>query len=284
MMSGERRVGAVEAALALFRIDPCPRTFSWKRDAVGFYDYHFVAYAAASIFYVPLTFLGVRLMRHRGPAPIPAWVLAAWNGFWSVFSAACFVDLARLLAGSTLSWHQSICTDDEMSTASSIAQYAMRARFLFVIAKIAELGDTAFIVLRKRPLILLHYWHHETVLLFTWQMAQLQSEGGDGTYYTLMNAFVHMIMYGYYSLSGVFGGVRKVPFLPQAITFLQIAQMALAMGLLGYRTAHCNTKNTQNLAFGWLIYASYFVLFIHYFAQRYRPRPAVEQTAKAKAE
>jgi len=95
-----------------------------------------------------------------------------------------------------------------------------------------------------------------------------------------MNAFVHWIMYGYYSLSVVFKGLRRVPFLPLTITLLQITQMLLGMVLLGYRTARCNSKKTQNLAFGWLIYASYFVLFVHYFAGRYLRKPVGEKKAK----
>ena len=39
---------------------------------------------------------------------------------------------------------------------------------LFIFSKIPELGDTVFIVLRKKPLIFLHWYHHVTVLLFCW--------------------------------------------------------------------------------------------------------------------
>jgi hypothetical protein len=34
----------------------------------------------------------------------------------------------------------------------------------FTVSKIFELWDTFFIVVRKRPLILLHWYHHVTVL------------------------------------------------------------------------------------------------------------------------
>ena len=34
----------------------------------------------------------------------------------------------------------------------------------FTVSKIFELGDTFFVVVRKRPLILLHWYHHVTVL------------------------------------------------------------------------------------------------------------------------
>ena len=40
--------------------------------------------------------------------------------------------------------------------------------FLFLISKVAELGDTVFIVLRKSPLHLLHWYHHITVLVYSW--------------------------------------------------------------------------------------------------------------------
>lgn len=39
---------------------------------------------------------------------------------------------------------------------------------MFVLSKVPELGDTVFIILRKQPLIFLHYYHHATVLVYAW--------------------------------------------------------------------------------------------------------------------
>lgn len=39
---------------------------------------------------------------------------------------------------------------------------------MFVLSKVPELGDTLFIVLRKQPLIFLHWYHHATVLVYSW--------------------------------------------------------------------------------------------------------------------
>ena len=52
---------------------------------------------------------------------------------------------------------------------------------LFIFSKIPELIDTAFIVLRKKPLIFLHWYHHITVLLFCW--SSYSSVAGSGLYF-----------------------------------------------------------------------------------------------------
>ena len=41
---------------------------------------------------------------------------------------------------------------------------------MFVLSKVPELGDTIFIVLRKQPLIFLHWYHHATVLVYSWSV------------------------------------------------------------------------------------------------------------------
>ena len=240
-------VGAFEALQALFRWDDRPRPFHWEKDVVSFYNTHWMLYAVASIVYLPLTFWLQSFMKSRRAVDVPAELLFCWDAFWSVFSGLCFFDLLALVADSEYGWHSRICTDDEflgVMASRPEAQVAMRARFLFIIAKLAELGDTVFIVLRKRPLIVLHYWHHETVMVFCWQvcassqprvstpsahrhvrstpphtrlhplrhrqLVYVLPRGGDGTYYALMNSFVHMVMYGYYAVTVYWKAIRKV--------------------------------------------------------------------------
>lgn len=36
------------------------------------------------------------------------------------------------------------------------------------VIQVAELLDTVFIVARKRPLLFLHWYHHISVLVYTW--------------------------------------------------------------------------------------------------------------------
>lgn len=48
----------------------------------------------------------------------------------------------------------------------------------FCFSKLPELIDTVFIVLRKQPLIFLHWYHHASVLVYCWFSYQDYSSTG----------------------------------------------------------------------------------------------------------
>ena len=63
---------------------------------------------------------------------------------------------------------------------------------LFIYSKVPELFDTVFVVLRKKPLIFLHWYHHVSVLLFCWN--SYSSRSSAGLFFVVMNYGVHAIM------------------------------------------------------------------------------------------
>ncbi len=65
--------------------------------------------------------------------------------------------------------------------------------WMFILSKVPELGDTVFIVLRKQKLIFLHWYHHVTVLLYTWY--SFAGFVAPGRWFITMNYMVHSIMY-----------------------------------------------------------------------------------------
>lgn len=144
--------------------------------------------------------------------------------------------------------------------------------WLFVLSKLPELGDTLFIVLRKQPLIFLHWYHHITVLIYSW--FSYTEYTASARWFIVMNYCVHSIMYSYYALRAMkFSPPR---FISMIITSLQLTQMVIgcainiwAHGFL--KTAGRNACNISpiNIKLSIAMYFSYFVLFAQFFYKAY---------------
>jgi len=103
---------------------------------------------------------------------------------------------------------------------------------VFIFSKIPELIDTVFLVLLKKPVIFLHWFHHLTVLLYCWHA--LANWTASGIWYAAMNFTVHAIMYGYYFFQIL--GFKAVSVVAPLITFVQLLQMVAGMTIM-YLTA-----------------------------------------------
>jgi len=138
------------------------------------------------------------------------------------------------------------------------------------LSKMVELGDTAFIVLRKQPLIFLHWYHHITVLIYTWFTYEAYEP--PLRYFMTMNMFVHALMYSYYALKSL---KVKIPRnWAMMITCLQLSQMVVGVTINIY-SLYVKAMNVP-CALGWeninlalTMYASYFVLFANFFHKAY---------------
>ena len=141
---------------------------------------------------------------------------------------------------------------------------------LFIYSKVPELIDTVFIVLRKKPLLFLHWYHHVTVLLYCWHA--FATLAGTGLYFVAMNYSVHAVMYGYYCLQALKMLPRSFPTV--LITIAQIAQMFVGTGVcisawyFKLSEVPCHNETT-NLVAGGLMYASYLYLFCDFAFGRY---------------
>ncbi|XP_008567916.1 PREDICTED: elongation of very long chain fatty acids protein 3 [Galeopterus variegatus] len=151
---------------------------------------------------------------------------------------------------------------------------------LFVLSKIIELGDTAFIILRKRPLIFVHWFHHSTVLVYT--SFGYKNKLSAGGWFMTMNFGVHAIMYTYYTLKAA--NMKPPRMFAMLITSLQILQMFIGaiVGILTYiwrQEPGCYTT-TEHFFWSLILYMTYFILFAHFFRQSYI-RPKVEAKTKS---
>lgn len=211
--------------------------------------------------------------------------LAAWNLFLSLFSLIGCARTMPLLFYNlyAFGFEDTICRPaGHMYGCGTTGTWVQ----LFILSKIPELLDTAFIVLRKRKLSFLHWYHHITVLLFCWH--SYTTESTIGLYFAVMNYLVHGIMYGYYFLAAV----NRLPtwFPPIIVTLGQITQMIIGVALTvvsiryydpsATSSRNCDVK-ISNLRWGGLMYASYFALFVHFAVERYVLAPRRKRKAKA---
>eukprot|EP01012_Entosiphon_sulcatum_P067523 TRINITY_DN97279_c0_g1_i1.p2 TRINITY_DN97279_c0_g1~~TRINITY_DN97279_c0_g1_i1.p2 ORF type:complete len:300 (+),score=88.92 TRINITY_DN97279_c0_g1_i1:41-940(+) len=143
--------------------------------------------------------------------------------------------------------------------------------FLFIISKIPELVDTVFLVLQKKEVIFLHWFHHSTVLLYCWH-AYIRCMA-NGLWFAAMNYTVHSLMYTYYFAMNI--GLRRAAkrFAP-LITTLQLLQMVVGMFVTGstaayYYSGHTCAVDPANIKLGMAMYAAYFFLFAVLFRNLY---------------
>mmetsp|Transcript_31553 Transcript_31553/g.78834 ORF Transcript_31553/g.78834 Transcript_31553/m.78834 type:complete len:1227 (+) Transcript_31553:77-3757(+) len=207
--------------------------------------------------YLAAIFIGTKLMERQ-----EAWdlklALAGWNFLLSVGSITGFVFASHLAINAlrTQGPHALACNNSIWWGNPSV--------MLFCLSKVPELVDTAFIVLRKKPLHFLHYYHHATVLLFCWDAWVVNNPVGG--MFAIMNLFVHSIMYAYYCAAAI--GVRFPQILRQNITNIQLAQMVAGCSLCIYNMCNCNLT-ARNNTYGLAMYASYFALFLNFWVQQY---------------
>lgn len=216
-------------------------------------------------------------MKDRKPFDL-RYPLAAWNLFLSVFSAWGMIKTVPhlLFLVATLPFDKTVC-NPASSWGGPGSGLAVQ---LFILSKLPELIDTVFIVLRKKPLIFLHWYHHVTVLAFCWH--SYVTESGAGLYFIAMNYTVHAVMYFYYFLQAI----RAIPkwFPSWLITNMQILQMIIGTAIVcfsiyfkNYGSTHfavheCNVQ-FDNLVVGGVIYASYLYLFMEFAVKRYILKP-----------
>ncbi len=176
-----------------------------------------------SAVYLVIIFGGKYYMQKRPRFEIrPA--LALWSailGAFSIFGAIRTIPETFYVIHNH-GWQYSVCIPSY--TIGPTAFWT----FLFTISKVYELGDTIFIILRKQPLIFLHWYHHVTVLIYTWY--SYPEHLGPGRWFIMMNYTVHSVMYSYYTLRALRISVPK--FVAMTITTMQILQVIVFSSII----------------------------------------------------
>lgn len=203
----------------------------------------------------------------------PAWdwrfSMAGWNLFLSVFSLTGMLRTGPNLLHNLihLSFRDNFCADPRVTYGSGSTGLWVQ---LFILSKFPELIDTFFIVIHKKKLIFLHWYHHLTVLLYCWH--SYVTNAPHGIFFVVMNYAVHATMYGYYFLMAK--KMKPSWFNPMTVTVMQISQMIVGVfltltGFYYYKTDESCQLDAENNTAAFVMYGSYLFLFMQFFIGRY---------------
>ena len=233
--------------------------------------------AAVISVYLVLVHVGPHWMASRPPFQLQT-TARVWNVFVALFSVMgayyCVPHLASQIWAHGF-WFSTCADVYELAGSGHVALWAV----LFTWSKLFELFDTALLVLRKRKLITLHWFHHASVIAFAW--AAWIYETPCALWYGAMNYSVHAVMYTYFLLTALPSCRASALRFAPLITSLQISQFAWGTVINVFAAVCYFTPaigcaiRPQILQIGALMYLLYGALFVQLFWRRYvRPPPA----------
>jgi len=218
-------------------------------------------------FYILFVWLGPKYMKNRKPYDLQG-LLTFWNFFLFVLSLCMFLGMIGPCIAflSERTFYDLIC----MPQGELYYGFAFFCVWIFALSKYIELGDTVFIILRKKKLTFLHYYHHTTVLVYTWFSMVILTP--PGAIFAVVNAGVHCVMYWYYFLSS--RGYRLT--WGKFVTTIQLSQMVVGVSISSiwsyyYLSGTYCPMDHPNLYMisSLILYGSYLLLFLNFYIYRY---------------
>jgi len=238
-----------------------------EEDAKQWVDQHFYLTLQVSTVYVMVVFGTKYLMKNRQPFNLFV-PLNAWNLFLAVFSIMGMINTTPEFFGTLFNagFQNSYCKLGDY-TAGAHGYWV----WLFIVSKMFELVDTVFLVLRKRPLLFLHWYHHILTMIYAFYSYPMSP--GFNRWGIWLNYTVHAFMYSYYFLRSM--KIRVPGPVAKFITTIQIVQFVISVVILihlGFLTFIGGVKcdlDPRIFATAVFMDISYLVLFINFFLQAY---------------
>jgi len=140
--------------------------------------------------------------------------------------------------------------------------------YIFFLTKFYELLDTVIIVLKKRPIIFLHVYHHAITVALVFVM--LTNEVAVQWIATVANVGVHIPMYYYYAISSM----GKTAWWKKYITLMQIIQFIIdlsanVVGFYFHYTGNDCSGALWSWWFGQVVLFTFLMLFINFWRHTY---------------
>lgn len=227
--------------------------------------WHFSIYA--SIIYLAVIYFLQRYMKTRPPFDLKRTTIT-WNGFLAFYSICSTIrGIPVFYFGfSYFTFYCMVCDKAFVEKQPQLVFWLT----IFLFSKMWELGDTMLIILRKRNLMFMHWYHHITTLLMMWYA--MFREASIGVFYFYLNVIVHSFMYTYFVAKLMDIKIPKT--IAMFITTIQTLQMMVGMILcvwvfwLFSNNYECDTPVDASIYFT-LMYISYLYMFSHLFYVHY---------------
>lgn len=152
---------------------------------------------------------------------------------------------------------------------------------MYYIAKISELLDTVFFVLKKNQhqVSFLHVYHHFVMVLWGLYYAKY-SFGVQGLAVGWTNTFVHVFMYSYYLLAAFGPHMRKYLWWKKYMTRLQLLQFISMLIVLGVITVlDCQVPGRVTAIMVFLL-VNFLYLFARFYVKSYMSAGAAAKRAE----
>ncbi|NXM63111.1 ELOV6 protein, partial [Illadopsis cleaveri] len=218
-----------------------------------------------SVIYFILIFGIQHFMKERRPFSLRA-PLILWSFSLTLFSfiAACRIWKHMTFLLLTKGFKHSVCCKSFY-----VHPLSKLWIYLFAVSKLVELGDTVFIVLRKKKLIVVHWYHHLLTLITAWYGYKSMIVGMEWN--AALNLVIHCFTYSYYTVTAM--GIRVPRPLAMLLTTAQMVQMT-GFVILSLLIAYW--KDDKVCQFTWpmfllptSLYITLLILFVNFFMKTY---------------
>ncbi|XP_057341390.1 elongation of very long chain fatty acids protein 4-like [Microplitis mediator] len=218
-----------------------------------------------TVIYLMIVWSGPKLMRKRKPFKL-TWILVPYNFAMAALNA--YIAIQLFVASFKLSYSY-ICQPIRNVWKAEELQIA-NAIWWYYFSKLLEFCDTIFFILRKKDnqLSFLHVYHHSTMFSLWW-IGIKWVPSGSTFLPSMVNSFIHVLMYSYYGLAAFGPEVAKYLWWKKYLTILQLIQFtsALILGVNGIRSG-CEFPLWMQYAL--IVYMiSFIVLFGNFYAKAY---------------
>ncbi|VVC28054.1 ELO family, conserved site,ELO family [Cinara cedri] len=218
--------------------------------------------------------IGPRLMKKREPINIK-YIMLVYNLMQIVFNSTVLIYLLATPGVPNYIWNHS-CHPDRSGAKNHIIYQFHSSSWYFSVSKIIDLLDTVFFVLRKKQshISFLHVYHHVNMVITCFlHLRFIKSE--NAVYGTIVNSFVHVVMYSYYFLTVLGPNMQKYLWWKKYLTRIQIVQFLFGISYCVSLFAFNCTFPKSFIAYILADVAVFLFLFVKFYKKTYKRREKI---------